>query len=79
MPDPIALAQAGPVAILLVFIGAVVIGAVRGDWVPGWLYRAQVERAEKAEEIARKAVLAVEKVTATVQKSLDDRARAAKG
>ena len=79
MPDPIALAQAGPVAILLVGIGLLAWAFIKGWIVPGWLYIAQVKRAEAAEEIARKAVAAVEKVTATVQKSLDERARASKG
>ena len=47
--DPVALAQAGPVAILLVFISAIVIGAIRGYWVPGWLYVQERDQRLKAE------------------------------
>lgn len=73
--DPISLAQAGPVAILLVFIAALATAFVKGTVVPGWVYQQQVIRADKAEAIAERAVAAVEAVTATVQKSLDDRSR----
>lgn len=68
-------ADAGPVALLIAGISFIVLGAIRGDWVPGWVYRAAVARAEKAEAIAELAVTNVEKVTDAVQKSLDDRAR----
>lgn len=71
--DPKALADGGPVVILLFGIAAIVIGAVRGDWVPGWIYRAAITRAEKAEAIAESAVKSVDAVAATVQKVLDDR------
>jgi hypothetical protein len=43
------------------------------DWVPGWIYRAAITRAEKAEAIAESAVKSVDAVAATVQKVLDDR------
>lgn len=62
-------------ALLIAGISFIVLGAIRGDWVPGWVYRAAVARAEKAEAIAELAVTNVEKVTAAVQKSLDDRSR----
>jgi hypothetical protein len=71
--DPVALAQAGPVAILLFILGALFAAIVRGDLVPGFIYKAAVLRAEKAEAIAELAVKNVENVTAAVQKSLDDR------
>jgi hypothetical protein len=74
--DPVALAQSGPVAILLVILGALFAAIVRGDLVPGFIYRAAVARAEKAEAIAELAVKNVEAVTAAVQKSIDDRVAA---
>ncbi|HEY8837608.1 MAG TPA: hypothetical protein VIO16_08025 [Dehalococcoidia bacterium] len=69
-------ADAGPVAILLSGIAFIALGFIRGDVVPGWLYRAQVARAEKAEALAESAVKNVEQVTATMQTLLDDRPRA---
>lgn len=47
--DPVTLAQAGPVAILLVGIAALYRAVVKGDLVPGSLYRAMEDRAIKAE------------------------------
>lgn len=71
--DPKALADGGLAVVLLFGIAAIVVGAIRGDWVPGWIYRAAIARAEKAEAIAALAVTNVEKVTDAV-KSLDERA-----
>lgn len=71
--DPIALAQAGPVAILLVFITAVVLGAIRGDWVPGYLYKAALARAEKAETQSERNTDALEAVASTVKTALEQR------
>lgn len=68
-------ADAGPVALLIAGISFVVLGAIRGDWVPGFIYRAAVQRAEKAEAVAELAVKNVEKVTLVVQASLDERSR----
>ena len=71
--DPVSLAQAGPVAILLFILAGLFAAIVRGDLVPGFIYKAAVLRAEKAEAIAELAVKNVEAVTAAVQKALDDR------
>lgn len=46
------LAQAGPVAILLVGIVLLFRAFVRGDIVPGWLYRLEQEQRMKAETSA---------------------------
>lgn len=49
MPDPVALSEAGPVAILLVFIGALTAAFIKGTVVPGWIYRQEREQRIKAE------------------------------
>lgn len=72
--DPVALADAGPVAILLVGIGLLGLGFVKGYVVPGWLYRQEREQRIKAETAAERNTDAIAAVTATVQKALDDRA-----
>lgn len=72
--DPITLAQAGPVAILLVGIGCLYRAFVRGDIVPGALYKAAIERAEKAETQAERNIDALEAVNDTVKAALDARA-----
>jgi len=72
--DPIALAQAGPVAILLVGIGLLGIGFVRGLVVPGWLYRQEREQRIKAEIQAERNTDTLEAVAATVKAALDVRA-----
>ena len=73
MPDPVALAEAGPVAILLVGIGLLTWGFVKGYVVPGWLYRQEREQRVKAEIQAERNTDALEAVAATVQKALDAR------
>lgn len=75
MPDPIALAEAGPVAILLVGIGALTIGFVRGWVVPGWLWRQERDQREKAETQAERNTDAIEAIAAAVKASLDARDR----
>ena len=72
--DPVALAQAGPVAILVTGIAFLYRAFVRGDIVPGSIYRAVVERAEKAEIQATRNTDALEAVTATVKAALEQRA-----
>lgn len=70
--DPIALAQAGPVAILLAFIFAMVLAFIRGTVVPGWLYRQEREQRIKAEtqaELNAVALAALAKVAADGVKS----------
>lgn len=65
--DPIALAQAGPVAILLVVLAGLFRAVVRGDLVPGFIYRAEVEQRQKAETQAERnadALAALAKATA---------------
>jgi hypothetical protein len=73
--DPISLAQAGPVAILLVGIGALAAAFVRGTIVPGWLYTQEREQRIKAETQAERNTEALEAVASTVKAALDDRAR----
>lgn len=71
-----ALAQAGPVAILLVFIAAVCVAFVRGTIVPGYLYEREREQRLKAETDAEANLAAIKEVTATVKAVLDERRRA---
>jgi hypothetical protein len=73
MPDPVALSQAGPVAILIAGIIAMVIGFVRGDVVPGWLYRQERAQREKAEAQAEQNALALAVLARTA--SVDQRRR----
>lgn len=73
--DPITLAQAGPVAILLAAIAFLYRAFVKGDIVPGALYRAAIERAEKAETQAERNIEALDAVNATVKTALDARNR----
>jgi hypothetical protein len=65
--DPIALAQAGPAAVLLFVLIALFRAVVRGDLVPGFIYRAEVEQRQKAETQAERnadALAALAKVAA---------------
>jgi hypothetical protein len=73
MPDPIALAQAGPVAILLVGIAFLYRAFVKGDVVPGSLYRDAIARAERAETQAERNTESLAAVTATVRQALEQR------
>lgn len=73
MPDPIALADAGPVAILLVFIGALAFGFVKGYVVPGYLYRQERDARILAETQAQRTTEALLKATTVVDKSIDAR------
>ncbi|HEY6568593.1 MAG TPA: hypothetical protein VI341_13840 [Actinomycetota bacterium] len=77
MPDPVVLAEAGPVAILLVGIGALTIGFVRGWVVPGWLYHQEREQRLKAETQAERNTDAIEAIAAAVRSSLNERNRGA--
>jgi len=77
--DPVALADAGPVAILLVGIGLLALGFVRGYVVPGWIYKAAIDRAERAETQAQRTTEALLKATTVVDKSIDARAEARDG
>jgi hypothetical protein len=72
--DPLSLTQAGPVAILLAGIYGLWRAFVRGDIVPGSLYREAIARAEKAETQAERNTDALEAVTATVKQALEQRA-----
>lgn len=65
--DPVSLAQAGPVAILLVGIALLYRAFIKGDVVPGSLYRDTVARAEKAEIQAERNTDAIEAVAATLK------------
>lgn len=70
MLDPVALSDAGPVAILLVGIGLLAIGFVRGYVVPGWLYRQERDQRAKAETQLDRNTEAIEAMTATVKEAL---------
>lgn len=54
MIDPIAIAQAGPVAILLVLLLGLFRAFTNGDLVPGHVYRAEREQRMKAETQAER-------------------------
>ena len=69
--DPTALAQAGPVAILLTGITLLVVGFTRGDIVPGFVYRGEQAQRAKAEAQAERSTEAMAALTATVQRALD--------
>lgn len=71
--DPIALADAGPVAILLVGIGLLALGFVRGYVVPGYLYRQEREARILAETQAQRTTEALLKAATVVDKSIDAR------
>jgi hypothetical protein len=67
--DPIALAQAGPVAILLVGMGLMFRAFIKGDIVPGHIYRSEVAQRQIAETQAERnaeALAALAKVAANV-------------
>lgn len=78
MIDPIQLADAGPVAILLVGIGLLALGFVRGFVVPGWLYRQERDARLKSDTQAERARETVEANTAAL-KELADIVRALEG
>lgn len=46
----------------LAVLGLAVLGAYRGWWVPGWLYRAEQERGDRLERLAWSLTNAAEKV-----------------
>ena len=74
MPDPVALAEGGPVVILIAGITALTWGFVRGYVVPGWLYRQEREQRIKAEIQAERNTDALEAVAVAVKEALDARA-----
>ena len=61
----------GAVAVL----GIALVGAFREWWVPGWLYRKEVRRADRAEQIALKALGASEAVIEVIRQSPEESAR----
>jgi hypothetical protein len=67
--DPVTLAQAGPVAILLVGIGLLYRAFIKGDVVVGSLYREQVERADKSEARAVKAEARADKAETQAERN----------
>jgi hypothetical protein len=64
--------DAGVVAFLIAGLSFVVVGAIKGYWVPGWIYEQERQQRLKAETQAERATEAVEGVTAVIQKVLDD-------
>jgi len=69
--DPLTLAQAGPIAILLAALGFLYRAFVRGDVVPGTIYREAIARAEKAETQAERNTEELARAAATVRQALD--------
>jgi hypothetical protein len=69
--DPVTLAQAGPVAILLVGIGLLYRAFIKGDVVVGSLYREQVERADKSEARAVKAEARADKAETQAERNTE--------
>jgi len=69
--EPVTLAQAGPVAILLVGIGLLYRAFIKGDVVVGSLYREQVERADKSEARAVKAEARADKAETQAQRNTE--------
>jgi hypothetical protein len=49
MPDPIALAESGGWAVVVAIILGLGVGFVRGWLVPGFVYRREADRADKAD------------------------------
>jgi hypothetical protein len=45
----------------LAVLGLAVLGTYRGWWVPGWLYRAEVDRSKRLERLAWSLTSAAEK------------------
>lgn len=54
--DPGIVSDAGPWVTLAVVLGAIIEGFRRGWWVAGFVYRREVERADRMERIALGAV-----------------------
>lgn len=48
------LANAGGWAVVVAMIGLIGIGAVKGWWVPGFIWRREVERADKSTALLEK-------------------------
>jgi hypothetical protein len=46
--DPAVLADAGGWAVVIAMIGMIGLGAIKGWWVPGFVWRREVERGDKA-------------------------------
>ena len=69
--DPVALAQQGLVPILLVGITFLAIGFIRGDIIPGNIYKAEQAQRAKAEAQAERNAEAIAALTATVRQILD--------
>jgi hypothetical protein len=61
----------GPFGALAVLV-FVVAALIRGDFVPGWVYRNERDNRIKAETQAERNTEAIKEVTATVKAALDD-------
>jgi hypothetical protein len=58
----------------LVALGIMVVGLIRGDLVPGWVYKQEREARILAETQAERNTTALEAVASTVKQALDARA-----
>lgn len=63
----------GPMGALAV-LGFIVVGLMRGDLVPGWMYKQERAQRIVAETQAERNTEALAAVADTVKKALDDRA-----
>jgi uncharacterized membrane protein YciS (DUF1049 family) len=64
----------GPAGALVALV-FMVLALMRGDLVPGWVYRQERLQREKAETQAERNTDAIEAIATTVKSALDDRSR----
>jgi hypothetical protein len=74
--DPVALAQAGPVAILLIGIGLLFRSFIKGDIVPGFIYRLEQEQRIKAETQAERNADSIAELAKAATVAHESRAKA---
>lgn len=72
---PVALADAGGWAVVVAMITGLGIGFVRGWLVPGFVYRREVERGDKADIVSERTADAMEKLVADWRAERDERKR----
>lgn len=66
MPDFQSLADAGGLVIAMTLVGGILLGAVRGWWVPGWIYRqATAERDVLVDDVETLTTALAQQVAAT--------------
>lgn len=70
--DPVALAEAGGWAVVVMMIVALGVGFGRGLLVPGFVYRREVERGDRADAQAERTARAVETIARLLDVRPDD-------